>query len=605
MYVADAAFRVASSLPTAHPCGGPRVLTLLRTRTLRQLLTVPYLILVLAVALVIGGLAYQSGQRAVDDLSNQLLRETASRIALATKEHIAGAKGVLEAAFPVGVRAPQRFDEREVAELRERFWIATSIHRNPHNYAYYGDALGRFFGLMRHADDSAELRLRFKGEGVRTLYSFHGIRGALGPAHLEEQVYEPRQRPWFQLGLKAEHNTWSPIYIDFRTHELVTTFVRKVGEPSQSAEGVVATDLPLQRVSDFLSGLEIRPHSLAMVVENDGRLVGISEGSPLAHRNDGQLVRLYARDVGNPLAGATFEAARARMEKLNATEARTTTFKSPDGEIMHVGYTQLRDEAGLDWWVLVMVPRSDFMADIERSARQSAVLAVLAALAALLLGWLVLQVVGRVLGQFVSSAQMVGQGQPSPPLPVARGDELGVLARSLVDMQAKLQTDTLTGLANRDAFLRALEGRLQQFHDGSNPLPFSLLFVDLNQFKAINDALGHVQGDAVLIELAQRLRASLRADDRVARYAGDEFVVLLERIRSPEDAEAVRQALDEVLREPLQSVAARAPQLAGFGAALGVATCPHDATTARELIAHADADMYRHKRPPLTGSGAR
>ena len=83
------------------------------------------------------------------------------------------------------------------------------------------------------------------------------------------------------------------------------------------------------------------------------------------------------------------------------------------------------------------------------------------------------------------------------------------------------------------------------------------------------------------------------------------YEVLLERIRSPEDAEAVRQALDEVLREPLQSVAARAPQLAGFGAALGVATCPHDATTARELIAHADADMYRHKRPPLTGSGAR
>ncbi|MFV0681049.1 diguanylate cyclase domain-containing protein [Ottowia sp.] len=587
------------------------MLTLLRKRTpgpwltLRQLLTVPYLLLVLAVALVIGALAYRSGQRAVDDLSNQLLRETALRIALATKEHITGAKGVLEAAFPVGVRAPQRYDAADIAELRERFWIATSIHRTPHNYAYYGDTQGRFFGLMRHADDSAELRLRLTGDTARALHDFKGIRGALGPAQTEAQMFEPRQRPWFKLGLQAEHNTWSPIYIDFRSHELVTTFVRRVTSGGQQADGVVATDLPLQRVSDFLSGLEIRPHALAMVVEPDGHLVGISEGSPLAHRNDGQLVRLFARDVGNPLAGATFEAVRPRISHLPTGEALTTTFQSASGQTMHVGYTQLRDEAGLDWWVLVMVPRSDFMAAIDRSARQSAMLSMLAALCALALGWGILQVVGRTLGQFVSSAQMVGQGQPPPPLPVARRDELGVLARSLNDMQIRLQTDALTGLANRDAFLRTLDSRLQQFHDGSDPHPFGLLFVDLNRFKAINDILGHAVGDAVLIELAQRLRTSLRADDHVGRYAGDEFVVLLNRIRSPDDAEAVRGALEAALREPLYSVPSHAPQLSQLGAALGVATCPHDATTARALIAHADADMYRRKPAPLAGGSGR
>ena len=567
----------------------------LRARPLRQLLTLPYVILVLAVAVVVGGLSYVTGRRAVDDLSNQLLRETASRIALATREHIAGAKGVLEAAFPIGVRAPQRYDAPEIAELRERFWIATSIHRNPHNYAYYGDVQGRFFGLVRNADDSAQLRVRRDGEGLRSLYEFNGIRGPLGPVQLEAKPYDPRKRPWFSLGLQAKANTWSPIYIDFRTQELVTTFVRRVTGSDDNAVGVVATDLPLQRVSDFLSSLDIRPNALAMVVEPDGRLVGISEGSPLGRSNDGQFVRRFARDVDNPLAGATFEAARGRMGQLASSEARTTTFEAASGETMHVGYTQLRDEAGLDWWVLVMVPRSDFMAEIDRTTWQLGYIAALAALAALVLGWWVLQVVSSMLDQFVSSAQLVGQGQPSPPLPVGRRDELGALARSLTDMQVKLQTDALTGLNNRDTFLRALEDRLHRFHEGINTQPFAVLFMDFNHFKAINDRLGHAVGDEVLIEAAQRLRAHLRTGDRVARYAGDEFVVLLEQLRRPEDALTVRDNLEAVLREPLKSVAPLAPELAELGAALGVAVCPLHGRSLRDLLAHADADMYRRK----------
>ena len=171
------------------------MLPLLRSLSLRQLLTLPYVLVVLTVTLVIGGLSYNAGRHAVDELSGQLLRETTARIAAATKTHIAGAKGVLEAAFPAGVQPPADWDADDIAALRERFWIATSIHRNPHNYAYYGDQQGRFFGLMRHADDSAELRLRPSGQGVRQLHAFNGIRGTLGPAQPETRVFEPRERP--------------------------------------------------------------------------------------------------------------------------------------------------------------------------------------------------------------------------------------------------------------------------------------------------------------------------------------------------------------------------------------------------------------------------
>ena len=578
------------------------MLPLLRSLSLRQLLTLPYVLVVLTVTLVIGGLSYNAGRHAVDELSGQLLRETTARIAAATKTHIAGAKGVLEAAFPAGVQPPADWDADDIAALRERFWIATSIHRNPHNYAYYGDQQGRFFGLMRHADDSAELRLRPSGQGVRQLHAFNGIRGTLGPAQPETRVFEPRERPWYQLGLQAASNTWSPIYIDFRSQELVTTFVRRVPVGDAPATGVVATDLPLQRISEFLHQLELTPNAVAMVVEPDGQIIGMSAGNPVQRDASGQYTRVHAERAGNALAADAFRSVRAFIGK--DSEPRTAAFRNEQAQTIQVGYTHLRDEAGLNWWVVVAVPRADFMGDIERSAWRSLVLSLLAALAAIGVGWVVLRVVGRMLGQFIESAQLVGEGRPSPPLPVSRQDELGVLARSLSDMQVKLQTDTLTGLLNRDTFMRGLKDRFQRHASGSHPQPFAVLFIDINRFKAINDTLGHAVGDAVIREMAERLRTHVRMQDRVGRYAGDEFVVLLDQIRDPADAETVRHNLEQLLRQPLQSVLPLDPALAAMGATVGAGVCPTDATEIGDLLTFADGDMYRRKPGAAAGDSS-
>ena len=578
------------------------MLPLLRSLSLRQLLTLPYVLVVLTVTLVIGGLSYNAGRHAVDELSGQLLRETTARIAAATKTHIAGAKGVLEAAFPAGVQPPADWDADDIAALRERFWIATSIHRNPHNYAYYGDQQGRFFGLMRHADDSAELRLRPSGQGVRQLHAFNGIRGTLGPAQPETRVFEPRERPWYQLGLQAASNTWSPIYIDFRSQELVTTFVRRVRSDGAPPAGVVATDLPLQRISEFLHQLELTPNAVAMVVEPDGQIIGMSAGDPVQRDASGQYTRVHAERAGNALAADAFRSVRAFIGK--DSEPRTAAFRNEQAQTIQVGYTHLRDEAGLNWWVVVAVPRADFMGDIERSAWRSLVLSLLAALAAIGVGWVVLRVVGRMLGQFIESAQLVGEGRPSPPLPVSRQDELGVLARSLSDMQVKLQTDTLTGLLNRDTFMRGLKDRFQRHASGSHPQPFAVLFIDINRFKAINDTLGHAVGDAVIREMAERLRTHVRMQDRVGRYAGDEFVVLLDQIRDPADAETVRHNLEQLLRQPLQSVLPLDPALAAMGATVGAGVCPTDATEIGDLLTFADGDMYRRKPGAAAGDSS-
>ena len=155
----------------------------------------------------------------------------------------------------------------------------------------------------------------------------------------------------------------------------------------------------------------------------------------------------------------------------------------------------------------------------------------------------------------------------------------------------RARSDALTGLVNRDGLIAALQdtiGRARQ--DGST---FGVLFIDLDGFKAINDSLGHEGGDEVLVEAAARLRRAVRAGDVVARFAGDEFVVICERLERPTDAEAVAAKLAAALRVPMQLKGGRRDIAGSIGVAL--AGAPHTIDE-RTLLREADAAMYEAKR---------
>lgn len=118
------------------------------------------------------------------------------------------------------------------------------------------------------------------------------------------------------------------------------------------------------------------------------------------------------------------------------------------------------------------------------------------------------------------------------------------------------------------------------------------MFVDINDFKLINDRLGHDAGDQALIEIALRLRTHTRQSDLVARYAGDEFVILLEQVESGEDLTPIRKNIEQALAAPLQVVG---PADTFLGGAIGIAHFPDDADNAKDLLVIADTNMYLHK----------
>lgn len=218
------------------------------------------------------------------------------------------------------------------------------------------------------------------------------------------------------------------------------------------------------------------------------------------------------------------------------------------------------------------------------------------------------RVVTRPLQAMVKAAQAFSRGQAHGALPVQRGDEVGELARSFQDMVQQISRqlaelsvsrdamahlahhDALTGLPNR----RMFEQRLVQVLELSRRSGRScaLLFVDLDDFKSINDSHGHAVGDLVLQAVARTIVGAVRQVDTVARLAGDEFTVLCENVDSDDAALQIVATLEHAFDEPLDIGGQPFP----VRASVGVSIFPRDAQDARTLLASADEAMYRVKQ---------
>ncbi|WP_410480623.1 diguanylate cyclase domain-containing protein [Pseudomonas plecoglossicida] len=151
--------------------------------------------------------------------------------------------------------------------------------------------------------------------------------------------------------------------------------------------------------------------------------------------------------------------------------------------------------------------------------------------------------------------------------------------------------DPLTRLANRAMFNERLDTALAAARRHNRPL--ALLFLDINDFKNINDNHGHSVGDRVLCTLAQRLEACVGATDTVARMGGDEFTVLLADYTSPE---AIVEQMARILAAMAEPLGAEFVGIDAPSCSIGMACFPEDGNDADMLLRHADGDMYRIKR---------
>ncbi len=335
-----------------------------------------------------------------------------------------------------------------------------------------------------------------------------------------------------------------------------------------------------------------------LVYDSEGRILHDGSGT----------IPAYGRPMQDPLAGRIVAADAMLVQQ----EGRTLDISSPIrvGEDrlggVRVGYSMDSAARAEEQTLLGLRER---LSDVNKVSLwwllgMCAGLGVVCVLGAIALQRMLVEPI-RMLGD---AAREIEQGNFSTPIPpVKHDDELGDLTRAFEhmrdsvarhdrDMRRAAYSDALTGLANRLAFRTALDQRLREMHGTGGQL--ALLFCDLDDFKSINDTLGHEAGDDVLVQTASRIEHAVStlggSDAVVARLGGDEFVILLEA--SPgEDQNELATRLAEALVQDLASPLMLHGRRLVLGTSVGVAVFPDDAINASQLMKCGDIAMYQAK----------
>lgn len=353
----------------------------------------------------------------------------------------------------------------------------------------------------------------------------------------------------------------------------------------------------LGKIGDTLATLKRQPDvAYARVVDGQARL--IHDGSE------------EIAGFGLTVAASLAASASGESGPIGPIDARLLEFSEPirlDEQVLgkmviglSLGSTQARERAA----AIALQQRLDIAAD-RHLAILFGLLAVL-----LVLGLALLLLVARGLVQpirtLADAARRIESGDLDATLPDStRSDEIGELIRAFSRMsvgvaghQRELRRaayrDSLTGLPNRHAFRESLDQRLQaqQFRGGE----LALLFLDLDEFKQVNDSLGHDAGDLILNEFAARMRTQVSQlagpNALLARFGGDEFVVLIEGAEVAVRAAELAQALLDALRRPFPL----GDRQIVLGASIGITLYPRDAQQAGMLLKHGDIAMYQAKQ---------
>jgi diguanylate cyclase len=252
-------------------------------------------------------------------------------------------------------------------------------------------------------------------------------------------------------------------------------------------------------------------------------------------------------------------------------------------------------------------PLKVVMQQSDRLGANIVQLVLLVSLGCILLAVLVARALTRPINSVIAAVHRFSNDNQALPLPVDRTDEIGVLARSFSRMQGQIrqqldalqdtqeelehlaQHDTLTGLPNRRKFMDRLDmtlARAKRTGDG-----FTLLFIDIDKFKTINDSLGHATGDAVLLAVAKRLAQSTRQVDTAARLGGDEFVLMLDQFADRDLIAGFTEKLLQTLKAPIYFEG----HTLYVEYSVGISRFPDDGDTAQTLLHNADSAMYRTK----------
>ncbi|OIP69994.1 MAG: hypothetical protein AUK48_14175 [Oscillatoriales cyanobacterium CG2_30_44_21] len=452
-----------------------------RQMSLKILLIVPFVTQVIAAVGITGWLSIQNGREATQELAPQIGQEVTNTIEAHVRGYFDAPLEVLQAHGASAQVGNLELDNLD--NLESLFWQQMRQSRSLY-FFYAANPQGQFIGVERRGEDNLLLHRSSNPDLMSILPKL--ALGAYANAlpqrliyrldqqgkvlnQIEVNIYDPRDRPWYKQAIRTKKTAWSPIYL-FASRPILGITASLPIYKNADLQGVLAIDLPLSQIGDFLKQLKIAKTGQAFIIEKSGNLVATSTNeSTYQSIPDGQQ-RVAATQSQNPILRLATQGLQQRYPNLEQIPNQQQIQLQWNGVTQYVQITRLQTVEGLDWLLIVAVSEDDFRDRININTRNTIVLCLLALVFASVTGFYTSKWIAQPVEKLIDASHLLANlsasadlanGQPYRPIKTANVRELSILAESFNQMAHQLQVSFTELAQSKDELEKRVERRTE------------------------------------------------------------------------------------------------------------------------------------------------
>ena len=481
---------------------------------LRTVLVVSFVMQISAAMGLTGWLSFRNGQQAINDLATQLSLEISAQIDQHVQSYLAQTN-LLQRMSQIAIQAGD-LDLEDLSSLERYFWHQLKASEGITSI-YYGNVAGEFVGVQERQDGQTVLWFMDRTKlPQRLTYQLNDQGERLEV--IGSQIYDPRRRPWSQAAVQAQKRIWSPIYqfasLDYPLWG-ITPAIPIYGETGL-LEGVLAIDLTLEQLSQFLSRLETSPSGQAFIVERSGAIVASSSTETPFITVAGEQVRLQATDSREPLIQLAALQLLEEFGSLNRIANSQQIVSKLSGRRQLIQVVPFQPEDGLDWLIVTVIPEADLMEKIATNSQTTLLLCGLSLALASLIASITAKWVIKPIWRLNSAAKKLAVGDWNQALPVGRFKEISELTHAFGSMAEQLKVSFET-LEAKNADLQHLDQLKDEFlantsHELRTPLNGIIGIADSMMDGAAGPLPPLAQNNLAMITYSSRRLAKLVND---------------------------------------------------------------------------------------------
>ena len=506
---------------------------------LRVILIVPFVMQVVGAVGLVGYLSFTNGHKAVNDLASQLRREVTARV----RDRIQVYVEVPQQVNQFNARAVELglLDFQKIREAELYFWRQTQTYESIGNVGF-ANAQGQStrVGWVNRlsASESPQIAEQLT-PGGGTLY-YYDIDQDGNRIRIAKKVqdYDARTRPYYTAAVQQRGPTWSEVYVNTGYDLLQIKASLPVYNRDSQLLGVLACELGLKQIGQFLQTLKIGRAGQVFIIEPTGELVATSAtNQPLLLGNAKNPKRIRAVDSNNMLIRSSAAYLRDRFSNLNDINKDYQLEFVLKGQRQFLQVSPFTDRYGLDWLIVVAVPESDFMEQIDANTRITILLCLTTLIVAIIIGIFTVRWVTEPLIRLNFAAKDIAKGEWDKAVEIDRTDEVGQLAKSFNDMAGQLKESFEILESHKNAFARFFPLEYLKFlqkqyvthvHLGDHvSQEMAVMFSDIRSFTTMSESMTPQDTFTFVNAYLQRVGPEIRKHNGIiVKYLGDGLMAI-------------------------------------------------------------------------------